>query len=135
MKQNKHQMKVPDTKSAMKKEIFRLNQHIGQLNSKIQRYKQTIANLECLKSNEKPIIPLLKNRKNHNFDTNVLKRLKSSSRNKLNNNDILLIFCKVKKELLKYDYNKKEDSTIEFGIPPNFVYYLPRFKKKYKIFF
>ena len=36
----------------------------------------------------------------------------STTKNKLTNKEILLIFCKVKKELLKYDYNEKEDSSI-----------------------
>ena len=59
----------------MGKEIFRLNQHIDQLNKTIKQKNLTITNLECLKSNEKPIISLLKNNKNHNFDSYVLKEL------------------------------------------------------------
>lgn len=36
----------------------------------------------------------------------------STTKNKLTNKEILLIFSKVEKELLKYDYNEKEDSSI-----------------------
>ena len=41
----------------------------------------------------------------------------------------------MKDDLLKYDYDVKENSSIDFGIPPNFVNYLPKFKKQYKEFF